>query len=116
MGLLTDGRSITQRNKISSLGLQQFINESNIIISEEIGVTKLSEKGFVFFMTKFPHYNYYYIGDNPLKDFFIPNKLGWNTICMIDDKRNIHKQDFNLNDEYLPKQTINNLSEILKDL
>ena len=35
LGLITDGRSITQRNKIEVLGLHAFFQEEHIVISEE---------------------------------------------------------------------------------
>ena len=116
LGLITDGRSITQRNKIYSLGLYRFFENTNIIISEEIGASKLSEKGFRFFMDKYPQHYYYYIADNTQKDFITPNSLGWNTICLLDNGDNIHQQCFNYKDEYLPKQIINNLCDIQKYL
>ena len=40
LGLITDGRSISQGNKISSLGLRRWIKSNNIIISEEFGSEK----------------------------------------------------------------------------
>src|SRR5688572_24338004 len=38
MGLVTDGRSITQRNKLKALGIETFFQD--IIISEEFGSEK----------------------------------------------------------------------------
>ena len=37
LGLITDGRSLTQRNKIKALGLDKYIESSLILISEETG-------------------------------------------------------------------------------
>ena len=37
-GLITDGRSLTQRNKIKALGLENYFDK--IVISEEIGYSK----------------------------------------------------------------------------
>lgn len=46
----------------------------------------------------------YYIGDNVLKDFITPNKLGWTTICLIYQGKNIYTQNFNKELIYLPKK------------
>ena len=49
LGMITDGRSITQRNKFQALGLEQFIENENLVISEEFGSEKPSERNFIFF-------------------------------------------------------------------
>ncbi len=88
IALLTDGRSITQRNKIKSLGIE---NDFDFIsISEEIGAVKPSLKGFKLIEERLNKDNYYYIGDNLKKDFIGPNQLNWNTICLVDNGKNIH--------------------------
>ena len=50
-----------------------------------------------------------YVGDNTEKDFFAPNQLGWKTVCILNDGRNIHQQDFELKKEFLPKYKINDI-------
>ena len=112
LGLITDGRSETQRNKIIALGLGRWFENDNIIISEEFGSEKTDERNFRFFMKKYPKMNYLYIGDNPKKDFVVPNRLGWNTVILKDDGRNIHKQGA-VPMEYLPQITINEFDELL---
>jgi len=113
LGLLTDGRSLQQRNKIGSLGLKRFISE--FIISEEFGSEKPNMRNYLYFSGEVfsDILNFYYIGDNVTKDFITPNKLGWETICIKDDGKNIHKQDFTLEERYLPKHIVNNIPEIL---
>lgn len=98
-GMITDGRSITQRNKIKALGLDKYFDDDNIIISEEFGSEKPNKKNFLYFMQKYPDAVYTYIGDNTEKDFVAPLALGWNTVCIKDDGRNIHKQEQNLCDK-----------------
>jgi putative hydrolase of the HAD superfamily len=88
LALLTDGRSVTQRNKIKSLGLENIFDY--ISISEEIGFEKPSLQGFKLIEKKFNSIDYIYIGDNLLKDFIAPKKLKWGTICLIDNGKNIH--------------------------
>ena len=92
LGIITDGRSLTQTNKIEALGLCAYIPEKNISISEETGFPKPSSEPFASFMQAYPDSDYYYIGDNPSKDFVAPNQMGWTTVCLLDDGRNIHPQ------------------------
>ena len=111
LGLITDGRSLTQRHKIDALGLSAYMDEKDILISEETGFEKPSDEPFRHFMERYPSRTYYYIGDNPAKDFIAPNHLGWTTICLLDDGRNIHPQDFSLSQQMLPQHRISQLSE-----
>lgn len=113
IGLITDGRSTTQRNKIEALNLQHWISSEDILISEEFGHEKPAVENFHYFETRFPIAKFTYIGDNLKKDFITPNKLGWRTICILDKGQNIHSQDFNLPNEYLPQFRIKSISQVL---
>ncbi|MCM1519985.1 MAG: HAD family hydrolase [Lachnoclostridium sp.] len=113
LALITDGRSITQRNKIRALGLNDYFSDEAIFISEECGHDKTDEYSFLRLMNQHPGDSYIYIGDNPQKDFLIPNKLGWTTVCLRDKGENIHSQCFNkLSCEYLPQIIIDDLSQL----
>jgi putative hydrolase of the HAD superfamily len=111
MSLITDGRSITQRNKLIALGIESYFK--NIIISEEIRSEKPSEVNFKMVIDKNQKKEYVYIADNTQKDFITPNKLGWTTICLLDKGQNVHKQNFGLPNEYLPQFTINSFEDII---
>ena len=112
MGLLTDGRSVQQRNKIEALNLNQWFAE--IVISEEFGSEKPNINNYTHFEKVFGDRHYYYIADNLSKDFISPNKLNWTTICLKDSGQNIHKQNAEiLDDIYLPKHTISSFKRIL---
>ncbi len=91
MGLITDGRAVTQRNKLRALGIENLF--CDIIISEEFGSEKPDEKNFRFFAEKYPAREFYYFGDNTIKDFIAPKILGWKTICLRDQGFHIHAQD-----------------------
>lgn len=112
MCLLTDGRSVTQRNKIEALGLACWFSPDNILISEEFGHSKPSMECYQYFINRYPDAEFVVIGDNPAKDFITPNKLGWTTICLCSNGQNIHDQNLEVEKSYLPKHSINNLSEI----
>ena len=111
MSLITDGRSITQRNKLRALGIETFFK--NIVISEEVNSEKPSEYNFRMVMDNKIAENYIYIADNPKKDFITPNKLGWTSICLLDRGQNVHKQNFNISSEYLPLFSISSFEEII---
>jgi putative hydrolase of the HAD superfamily len=112
IGIMTDGRSIQQRNKIRSLGLEAYTKD--ILISEEFGSEKPDVRNYKYFMKMHPASAYYYIGDNTKKDFIAANKLGWTTICLLDDGSNIHDQDFTLPPTQLPGHQIHQLKDSLQ--
>lgn len=87
--ILTDGRSISQRLKLSSLGLLDF----PAYISEDFLSNKPEKKRFKLIMENYICDNYIYIADNPEKDFIAPNYLGWRTICLNNKGQNIHNQN-----------------------
>ncbi|NMH88168.1 HAD family hydrolase [Flavivirga algicola] len=114
MGILTDGRSLQQRNKIKALQLDIWFSE--IVISEEFGSEKPNSNNYTHFEKVFGKGQYYYVGDNINKDFITPNKLDWVTICLADNGLNIHKPNnvSLMNNEYLAKYTITSFIDILK--
>ena len=78
--LITDGRSLTQRNKIKAAGLMRFFDDSDIFISGETGHDKTSPDTFLHIMEKYAGASeFHYVGDNPPKDFLHPSRLGWHT-------------------------------------
>jgi putative hydrolase of the HAD superfamily len=109
--IITDGRSISQRNKIKALGLYDLVK--NIIISEETGFEKPHLNNFKLLERIYPDKKLVDIADNTSKDFLAPNSLNWDTVCLINNGQNIHPQDFNLNIDYLPKIKVNYLTEII---
>lgn len=88
IGIVTDGRSITQRAKIESLGISKYVDK--IIISEEYGSEKPDVANFKAIENSLLGNEYYYIADNFKKDFIGPNSLGWKSIALIDNGKNIH--------------------------
>lgn len=110
IGLVTDGYSITQRNKLKSLSFEPFFKD--IIISEEFGSNKTCERNFKYFHKNESEY-YFYIGDNTSKDFFMPNQLDWITICLKDRGLNIHKQNFDVSSEFSPKYVVDDIRDVI---
>ena len=111
VGLITDGRSRSQRNKLKALGLSDFFDA--IIISEEFGSSKPNLDNFSFFQKKYADAKkFIYIGDNLAKDFIAPNQLGWLSCCLKDNGQNIHNQNIRYSDLQKPTFFIENLNDI----
>ncbi|MGM9841954.1 MAG: HAD family hydrolase [Candidatus Limisoma sp.] len=111
LALITDGRTTTQRNKIESLGLDEFFG-SQVYISEAEGVDKTSAQSFERVMATLPAERYAYVGDNPAKDFAAPNRLGWLTVCLRGTDRNVHPQDIEVGEQFRPKATVDRIADV----
>lgn len=111
IGIITDGRSKTQRAKLESLGILNYIDK--IIISEEIGSEKPHIANFKAIENSLPGNTYYYIADNLKKDFVAPNILGWKSAALIDNGKNIHFEAYeNLELQFLPQEYIIDFKDI----
>ncbi len=111
IAVITDGRKVTQMNKLQSLGLLSFIDY--IVISEEIGSEKPNELNFKAVENYFNRKIYYYIADNYKKDFIAPNKLGWQSVALIDNGLNIHAHAHTYyQDKFIPRSYILNFKEL----
>ena len=73
IAIISDGRSITQRLKVQSIGLERF----PLLISEDFNSVKPDSKRFNQIERIWPNKNYVYIADNPAKDFICPKSLNW---------------------------------------
>lgn len=111
LGVITDGREKTQMNKLHALGIVDMFDK--IVISEAFGSEKPCEANYLAVQSAYPEANFLvYIADNPRKDFVAPNKLGWTTIGLKDDGRNIHTQNIEVPIQHRPQHTIGVLSDI----
>lgn len=111
-GIITDGTSIMQKNKVESLGIKKYMDV--LIYTDEYGIEYWKPNTFSFekclkeFSTK-PK-EMVYIGDNPKKDFYGANKLSINTIRILKGSysNSVVKKEYDA-DFY-----INELDEVLK--
>ncbi|CCQ10272.1 2-haloalkanoic acid dehalogenase [Pseudoalteromonas luteoviolacea B = ATCC 29581] len=110
LAIITDGRAVSQRNKVKALGLGGI----DILISEEWGEVKPGKRRFKELENRYlESKQFIYVGDNIKKDFITPNEMGWLTIGVKDKGFNIHSQDVNLvKSAYLPKMWIDSFSEL----
>lgn len=111
IAILTDGRAVSQRQKILSLGLQRF----PAYVSEEYESEKPEFLRYRRIMEDHPADRYVYIADNPKKDFLAPNSLGWQTLGLRGLENNVHAQTCDgLDIKYHPQDWVEQPSEIFK--
>ncbi len=112
--LISDGRSLTQRQKLHALGLSGCFD--HILISEAFASEKPQPERFDFIRSCYPDKQWLYIGDNIKKDFVTPNSQSWLTIGLKASANNIHQHDAaDFPATHQPRLWINDLNEI-KDL
>lgn len=118
--IITDGRSVTQRNKIRALGLDFFVPPENVFISEEVGCDKTNPKAFMDILERYDSVKrmckvqFIFVGDNPAKDFFVGNTFGYPTVMLVDKGNNIHNQTMPSLPHYAPKMMVSRLIDIVK--
>lgn len=120
MAIITDGRTLTQTNKIAALGMSDFVAPGNIFISEQTGFEKKTGRNFDALVRRYPEAGrFIYVGDNPDKDFRSANIRGWTTVCLLDQGHNIHTQIFGkdaLSDPAFRIRSFHDLPEIITSL
>lgn len=117
MAVITDGRTISQSNKIKALGVDSFVAPGNIFISEQTGFEKTTGRNFDALVRRYPEASkFIYVGDNPAKDFRAANIRGWTTVCLLDQGFNIHPQEFGNDAVAHPAFRIKALPELLSML
>lgn len=109
VAVLTDGRSVTQKLKLTSLGLSHWPS----YISEDYGSAKPAPDRFQAIQNDFPADHYVYVADNAQKDFLGCNPLGWLGIGMRGNERNVYSQSLQgLPEAALPKCWVNSWEEL----
>lgn len=79
LGVLSDGPLISQQAKADALGVEALVGKT--MLTDALGREnwKPNTTGFELLATSLnvPHNTLVYVGDNPVKDFIAPKKLGW---------------------------------------
>lgn len=85
LGLISDGRVVTQTLKLEALRLRPRFDE--IIITSELGPDRQKPHPLAFERMAetlgIEHVECVYIADNAAKDFIAPNALGWTTVRVL---------------------------------
>jgi len=82
LAIISDGPLEAQRNKVAALRLNEWFDP--VLLTEELGrgYAKPCASAFRSVQEKFGFdaSHFYYVADNPAKDFIAPRELGWKTI------------------------------------
>lgn len=110
VAVLTDGRSVTQRLKLSALGLGDW----PAYVSEDYGASKPDPERFLAIQSHYPAQHHVYVADNVKKDFIGCNPLGWVGIGVRGSSRNVHSQSTeNVPPTALPACWVSDWNELL---
>lgn len=113
IGIITDGHSTMQWQKIEALGLREIMD--GIVVTDDLGADcwKPSVAPYlkVAEMLEVSVKNCFYVGDNPHKDFITAKKLGMHTVRIIRPVGD-HMQT-RLSEEYEADLTISMLTELI---
>lgn len=114
IGIITDGRSSSQRNKIEALGLDKLVDD--IIITDELGGEQFRKPCDIPFRImqrrwKLPYEQLMYIGDNMQKDFQAPKQLGMQWM-LVKNERGLYKEE-KRNKEECTAKVISNINELM---
>ncbi len=111
LGLLTDGYLNVQKNKVAALGIEHFFDI--IVYTDEMGrdFWKPHQAGYKKIMNTLGLNGdeCVYIGDNPTKDFFSANKLGWKTV-RIKRPEGVYSSKEAHNEEFAANRVLEDLS------
>lgn len=109
LAVLSDGRALSQRLKLASLGLAAL----PVFISEEHGSVKPDPARFETIARHWPGRRYVYVADNPVKDFLAPNRLGWLSVGLKATYATVHGQPSDGPAELQPQHWIDTLPALL---
>lgn len=112
IGIITNGLTKHQKNKIKSLGLYKWIEDKNIFISEDVGFAKPDKSIFKAAEKAFLSKDIYYVGDSFKNDIEGGNSAGWKTVWL--NKRNYVVESF-IKADYCAKSE-EELFEIIKNI
>ena len=109
VAILTDGRTVTQKFKLASLGLSHY----PAYVSEDYGSAKPATDRFLAIQKDFSAEKYIYVADNVQKDFLGCNPLGWLGIGMRGNGRNIYSQSIQgVPDSALPTYWVSSWADL----
>jgi putative hydrolase of the HAD superfamily len=116
IALITDGYPKTQTNKINSLGIEHYFDKIKINDISK-GITKKLKEPFIEILNELniEPQNSFYIGDNPQKDFILPNALGMTSVRIIREN-GIYSNINPINPNTKPKYVVDDLKELIKIL
>ncbi len=112
IGIITNGLTKHQKNKIKNLGLYKWIEDKNIFISEDVGFAKPDKSIFKAAEKAFLSKDIYYVGDSFKNDIEGGYNAGWKTVWL--NKRN-YVVESHIKADYCAKNE-EELFEIIKNI
>ena len=109
IAILSDGRSITQRLKLTAIGLGYL----PLFVSEDCQSKKPEIDRFVSIEQMWPGCRYVYIADNPLKDFVAPRAREWLTIGARWISPKVHSSSCQIPESHQPHQWLDSPSQVI---
>jgi putative hydrolase of the HAD superfamily len=108
MGVITNGSSQHQRMKIKQLNLQKWINEENMLVSDDVGCAKPNPAIFKILEQRMQlnRSETYYIGDSFENDVMGAKSAGWKSIWL----NHRHHKGKNV---YIPDYVIHHVNDLL---
>lgn len=111
VGLITDGFGPGQWKKFEALGLDAYIDRASVVVTGDFGAawTKPSKLPYIRITEELSPWvdRFWYIGDNPTKDFDAPKELGWGTV-RVRRRNGLHEHAA---DKVAETATVSDLSE-----
>ena len=119
VGIITDGRVLSQRNKILALGINKLIADDDIIITDALGgpqFRKPDDLSFRIMQRRWmlPAEEMIYIGDNLSKDHQGPRKVGMGFVH-FNNPDGIYDHDHGMFD-YITVNSFSELTGLFRDL
>lgn len=112
LGLITDGYSISQHQKIKGLNIADYFDK--IVVSDDLGreFWKPSEKPYIEIEISLNVAAEFccYVGDNVSKDFITAKKRGWKTVQILREEGEYVGADFG--SEYQAEYIVNSLFKL----
>ncbi|MFC6253549.1 HAD family hydrolase [Secundilactobacillus hailunensis] len=108
LGVITNGESATQSEKVAHLDLQRWIKKENVVISDEVGLRKPDPRIFTHFnrLMNLQANEVVYIGDNFKRDMVGAKKAGWHAFWFNHRHLEMPKSEF------IPDQTVESPTEL----
>jgi len=115
VGIITNGPGKNQRQKISSLRIEDWLNPELIIISGEVNTAKPDTKIFEIAASKCCKSpgDFLYVGDNLERDILPAMQLGWHTVW-LNLKSEDYPETLKAKPDYIITSTAT-LQEVLKN-
>ena len=114
-GVLSNGPSEHQLDKVKSLGLLQWIRKEDIIISGDVGVTKPDERIFRIAEERAQDKEPWMVGDSFESDITGAHNVGWRSLWI--NRRRRAPKDENIAPDYTAyseKEMIDTLKQIIE--